>query len=333
MVHAESRVHQFGNDRKVEVTYLLVKGTTDNMVWRTIVKKEGVLTKAGLYDQQITGDVHAIDYVSESEDENEEEDSQTTVESDSDSEPLGILFLDENSDEENEGLPIDSHRTGVNQGPTESSSDFFPGDSEPMEIASPVRRSRRIRERRGSDVTISEDELLEIMNAREDNNDPSIEDVAANRSTRARRNLLCDSEDTEVSQAYSPVIDPPESSQTSTSTDSEVADDTPQYIRNSQSSENTWSDPESLGSTPFPHETTGRIIRRVSSSSDEGSVEEVRLSEECPIVISDTDEGETNRPQQVEHSKLRKKYFERILSRNTKQSKIESFFKRMSSNK
>jgi SNF2 family DNA or RNA helicase len=45
---AEARIHRIGQEREVSVDYLILDGTTDNLLWRSLVAKRQ--TEATLFD-------------------------------------------------------------------------------------------------------------------------------------------------------------------------------------------------------------------------------------------------------------------------------------------
>ncbi|XP_053693187.1 SWI/SNF-related matrix-associated actin-dependent regulator of chromatin subfamily A-like protein 1 [Sabethes cyaneus] len=58
LAQAESRAHRIGQQSNVTVRYLLAKGTADDIIWTMLQKKQGILTKAGLCNEDFSDSTH-----------------------------------------------------------------------------------------------------------------------------------------------------------------------------------------------------------------------------------------------------------------------------------
>lgn len=53
MAQAESRAHRLGQEGIVRCQYLLASGTADDLIWEMLKNKQNVLTKAGLFNDDL----------------------------------------------------------------------------------------------------------------------------------------------------------------------------------------------------------------------------------------------------------------------------------------
>ncbi|XP_055544718.1 SWI/SNF-related matrix-associated actin-dependent regulator of chromatin subfamily A-like protein 1 [Wyeomyia smithii] len=58
LAQAESRAHRIGQQSDVTVRYLLAKGTADDIIWTMLQKKQDILTKAGLCNEDFSDSTH-----------------------------------------------------------------------------------------------------------------------------------------------------------------------------------------------------------------------------------------------------------------------------------
>ncbi|XP_058824216.1 SWI/SNF-related matrix-associated actin-dependent regulator of chromatin subfamily A-like protein 1 [Topomyia yanbarensis] len=58
LAQAESRAHRIGQEGNVIVRYLLAKGTADDIIWTMLQKKQDILTKAGLCNEDFSDSTH-----------------------------------------------------------------------------------------------------------------------------------------------------------------------------------------------------------------------------------------------------------------------------------
>lgn len=58
LAQAESRAHRIGQEGTVVVRYLLAKGTADDIIWTMLQKKQTVLNKAGLCNEDFSDSTH-----------------------------------------------------------------------------------------------------------------------------------------------------------------------------------------------------------------------------------------------------------------------------------
>lgn len=54
LAQAESRAHRIGQEGAVVVRYLLAKGTADDIIWTMLQKKQNILNKAGLCNEDFS---------------------------------------------------------------------------------------------------------------------------------------------------------------------------------------------------------------------------------------------------------------------------------------
>lgn len=58
LAQAESRAHRIGQEDNVIVRYLLAKGTADDIIWTMLQKKQDILNKAGLCNEDFSDSTH-----------------------------------------------------------------------------------------------------------------------------------------------------------------------------------------------------------------------------------------------------------------------------------
>lgn len=59
MAQCESRAHRIGQKSPVTCRYLLAKGTADDYMWNMLTKKQDVLSKAGIFSEDLTDATHS----------------------------------------------------------------------------------------------------------------------------------------------------------------------------------------------------------------------------------------------------------------------------------
>lgn len=59
MAQCESRAHRIGQKSRVVCRYLLAKGTADDYMWNMLTKKQVVLSKAGIFSEDLTDATHS----------------------------------------------------------------------------------------------------------------------------------------------------------------------------------------------------------------------------------------------------------------------------------
>jgi SWI/SNF-related matrix-associated actin-dependent regulator 1 of chromatin subfamily A len=58
LAQAESRAHRIGQDKDVMIRYLLAKGTADDVIWQLLNKKQNILSKVGLFNDDLGDGTH-----------------------------------------------------------------------------------------------------------------------------------------------------------------------------------------------------------------------------------------------------------------------------------
>lgn len=59
LAQCESRAHRIGQKSPVVCRYLLAKGTADDFMWTMLTKKQEVLSKAGIFSEDLTDASHS----------------------------------------------------------------------------------------------------------------------------------------------------------------------------------------------------------------------------------------------------------------------------------
>lgn len=64
LAQCESRAHRIGQKSPVVCRYLLAKGTIDDYMWNMVKGKQDVLSKAGIFSEDLTDATHSTVSVS-----------------------------------------------------------------------------------------------------------------------------------------------------------------------------------------------------------------------------------------------------------------------------
>lgn len=59
MAQCESRAHRIGQKSPVTCRYLLAKGTVDDYMWNMVRGKQEVLSKAGIFSEDLSDATHS----------------------------------------------------------------------------------------------------------------------------------------------------------------------------------------------------------------------------------------------------------------------------------
>lgn len=58
LAQAEARAHRIGQEDAVVCRYLLASGTADDYIWPMVQKKQNILSKAGLFSEDLSDATH-----------------------------------------------------------------------------------------------------------------------------------------------------------------------------------------------------------------------------------------------------------------------------------
>lgn len=58
LAQAEARAHRIGQEDAVVCRYLLATGTADDYIWPMVQKKQDILSKAGLFSEDLSDAIH-----------------------------------------------------------------------------------------------------------------------------------------------------------------------------------------------------------------------------------------------------------------------------------